>query len=143
MLVPNMCHEHHVTPLPLRWWPVLPPLDGLCPLPHQAPGVLLGKQTAIVIQGSGSPAEAVHSRAKGSGQDRADHPHQKSPSPICSGSKALPKIRRNLTPCQATGERDGKSIPLECVAVYRCHIRRTHGPTLDCEYRFQKTDMKS
>ena len=33
-----------------------------------------------------------------------------------------PQIRCNLTPRQATGLRDANRIPLELVAVYRCHI---------------------
>ena len=32
------------------------------------------------------------------------------------------QIRRNLTPCQATGLRDANRIPRERVAMYRCHI---------------------
>ena len=64
-----------------------------------------------------------------------------------------PQIRRNLTPRQAVLRkndppdrflilrtlREANRIPLELVAVYRCHIRRTHGPTLDGEYCSQKT----
>ena len=52
------------------------------------------------------------------------------------------QIRRNLTPCRAAGLRDANRIPLELVAVYRCHIRRTHGPTLDGEYCSEKTGTK-
>lgn len=37
------------------------------------------------------------------------------------------KIRRNLTPCQAAGERDTNCISLELVVVYRCHIRSPFG----------------
>jgi len=34
------------------------------------------------------------------------------------------------------------AILLERVAAYRCHIRRTHGPTLDGTYRSQKSGTK-
>jgi hypothetical protein len=57
------------------------------------------------------------------------------PNPLAGRRTPDPKILRNLTPCQATDERNANRIPLERVAVYRCHIRRTHGPTLDGEYR--------
>src|SRR5690606_28939278 len=36
--------------------------------------------------------------------------------------KADAKIRRNLTPCQAAGERNANRITLEFFAVCRCHI---------------------
>jgi hypothetical protein len=37
---------------------------------------------------------------------------------------------------------EANRIPLDLVAVYFCHIRRTHGPTLDGQYRTQKTGTK-
>ncbi len=43
--------------------------------------------------------------------------------PLAERRKPDPQIRRNLTPCQATGERDANRILLELVAVYRCDIR--------------------
>jgi hypothetical protein len=43
--------------------------------------------------------------------------------PLAKRRKPDPQIRRNLTPCQATGERNANRIPLELVAVYSCHIR--------------------
>lgn len=46
----------------------------------------------------------------------------KSPNPPAKGRMPNPQIRRNLRPCQATGERNANRIPLELVAVYRCHI---------------------
>ena len=64
------------------------------------------------------------------------------PNPLAERRTPDPQIRRNLTPCQATGERNANRIPLELVAVYRCHIRRTHGPTLDGQYCSQKTGTK-
>ena len=45
-------------------------------------------------------------------------------------------------PRQATCLRNVNRIPFELVTVYRCHILRTLGPTLDGEYFSQKTATK-
>lgn len=45
------------------------------------------------------------------------------PDLLAEHRKPDPQIRRNLTPCQATGERNANRIPLELVAAYRCHTR--------------------
>jgi hypothetical protein len=37
----------------------------------------------------------------------------KSPNPFAKGRMPNPQIRRNLTPCQATGERNANRIPLD------------------------------
>ncbi len=50
---------------------------------------------------------------------RSQHPAQAPwlpPNPLAQRPKPDPKIRRNLTPCQATGERDAHRIPLEVAA---------------------------
>ena len=50
MLVADMRQQHHVPPLPMRWWSVFPGAKASISNAHQATGPLFGKQAAIVVQ---------------------------------------------------------------------------------------------
>ena len=45
------------------------------------------------------------------------------PDPFAERRKPNLKIRSNLTPCPAAGERDANRIPLELITVCRSHIQ--------------------
>jgi hypothetical protein len=53
----------------------------------------------------------------------ADMGKERQIAPLAMRREPDPRIRRNLTPRQTTGERSANHIPLELVAVSRCHIQ--------------------
>ena len=50
VLVPDMRKQHHVTPLPVRWWPVPPGSKAAIRDAHQAAGMRFGQQAVIFVE---------------------------------------------------------------------------------------------
>jgi hypothetical protein len=82
---------------------------------------------AQTLRGCGSLYTVVHSHAEARRPVQALCLPPLPPNPLAERRKPDPQIKRNLTPFQASGERDAIRIPLKSLAVYRGHIRSPCG----------------
>ena len=148
VMIADMGDEHHVTPLAMRRRPMLSGREPTLSYAHQAVQMVAGQGRAKLgnilkphgflaaknIAASlavpfplgvcGSFCAAVRSCARHLGiLGRHLALLGNRPNPLAVRRMPEPQIRRNLTPCQATGERNANLIPPELVAMYRCHVR--------------------